>query len=150
ANPSVFGQSVTFTATVSETGPGSGTPTGTVTFTDGSATLGTATLSGGKATFATSSLSVGTQSITAAYSGDSNFNVSTSTTLSQVVNQASPPAALASSANPSVFGQSVTFTATVSETGPGSGTPTGTVTFTDGSATLGTGTLSGGVATFAT
>ena len=54
---------------------------------------------------------------------------------------------LASSLNPSVFGQSVTFTATVVKSS-GAGTPTGTVTFQDGSATLGTGTLNAsGVAT---
>jgi hypothetical protein len=52
--------------------------------------------------------------------------------------------ALASSANPSNFGQAVTFTATV--TGSGA-TPTGTVTFNDAGAAIGTGTLSGGVAT---
>lgn len=53
---------------------------------------------------------------------------------------------LASSQNPSQFGQPVTFTATVTATG---GTPAGTVTFADGGATIGSATLSGGVATFA-
>ena len=46
-NPSVFGQAVTLTATVSAVVPASGTPTGSVTFLDGSITLGTATLSTG-------------------------------------------------------------------------------------------------------
>ena len=53
-------------------------------------------------------------------------------------------------ANPSVVGQSVTFTATVTAAAPGSGIPAGTVTFKDGASTIGTGTLSGGVATFST
>jgi len=81
-NPSALGQTVTFTATVSGSG---GTPTGAVTFKDGSTTLGTGMLSGGTATFPTSSLAVGNHSITAVYGGDSNFATSTSTTLTQVV-----------------------------------------------------------------
>ena len=78
---SVFGQSVTFTATVTARSPGGGTPTGQVTFMDGSAQLGTATLSGGTATFTTSSLSVGTHDITVVYGGDTDFLSSTSTAL---------------------------------------------------------------------
>ncbi len=150
-NPSVFGQSVTFTATVTATPPGSGTPTGTVTFLDGATSIGTGTLDGsGVATLATGALSVATHSITAQYAGDANFGPSTSTAVSQVVNQAATTTALTSGANPSVFGQNVTFTATVTPTAPGAGTPTGTVTFKDGATTLGTGTLAGGVATFST
>ena len=72
ANPSIFGQTVTFTATVTATAPASGTPTGTVTFKDGAATLGTGTLSGGVATFAISSLAIGNHTITAVYGGDTN------------------------------------------------------------------------------
>jgi len=145
-NPSAFGQSVSFTATV--TGPG-GTPTGTVTFKDGATTLGTGTLNGsGQATFATSALTSGSHAITAVYGGDTNFNGSTSSTLTQTINPNASSTSVTSSANPSAFGQSVTFTATV--TGPG-GTPTGAVTFKDGSTTLGTGTLNGsGQTTFAT
>src|SRR5208282_672541 len=96
----------------------------------------------------TSSLPVGTDAITGVYSGDNNFNTSTSSTLNQKVNQAGNAIALASSANPSTSGQTVTFTATISVSSPGSGTPTGTVTFYNGSATLGTGSMSGGIATF--
>jgi len=60
-------------------------------------------------------------------------------------------AALASSANPSVFGQAVTLTATIAPTASGPNTPSGVVTFKDGATTLGTGTLNAsGVATFAT
>jgi len=84
-NPSNFGQSVTFTATVSSTGF-KVTPTGTVTFLDGTATLGSGNLnSSGVATFATSSLAVGTHNIVASYGGDSNFASSTSTAVSQLV-----------------------------------------------------------------
>ncbi len=86
-NPSTYGDSVTLTATVSGSG---GTPTGTVTFKDGTATLGTGTLNGsGQATFATNKLSAvaSPHSLTAVYGGDSNFNPSTSSVLSQTVNQ---------------------------------------------------------------
>jgi uncharacterized repeat protein (TIGR01451 family) len=141
ANPSVFGQSVTITATVSATAPGAGTPTGTVNFFDGATNIGTGTLAAGVATLSTSSLSVGAHSITAVYAGDTNFTGSTSPILTQTVNQAATSTAVVSSANPSVFGQPVTFTATVAVTAPGAGTPTGTVDFFDGATNIGSGTL---------
>ncbi len=150
ANPSVFGQAVTFTATVAVVAPGAGSPSGTVTFLDGATTLGTGTLSGGIATFTTSALAVGSHSITASYGGDTNFNGSTSAVLTQTVNKANTTTGVVSSLNPSTFGQSVTFTATVAVVAPGAGSPSGTVTFLDGATTLGTGTLSGGTATFTT
>jgi hypothetical protein len=145
--PAVFGQSITFTATITTS---TGSATGTVTFKDGATTLGTGTLAGNSATFSTSALSVATHSITAVYAGDSNYNGSTSSALSQVVNQGSTTTAVVSGTNPSIQGASVTFTATVSVTAPATGTPTGTVTFKDGAATLGTGALSGTSATFST
>jgi hypothetical protein len=150
ASPStaVFGQPVTLTATVTATN--GGTPTGTVTFKSGNTVLGTGTLSGGTASLTTAALPVGTDSITAVYGGDANYAGSTSAAFSESVKKASTTTALASSANPSTVGQTVTFTATLSPVAPGAGTPTGTVTFKDGSTTLGTGTLSGGVATFST
>ena len=93
ANPSIFGQSLTFTATVGAVAPSSGTPTGSVTFMDGSTSLGTITLSSGVATFSTTSLGVATHSITAVYSGDSNFVTSSSST-TETVNQASTTTSL--------------------------------------------------------
>jgi autotransporter-associated beta strand protein len=152
ANPSVFGQPVTFTATVTAVAPATGTPTGTVTFSEGTTTLGTGILnSSGQATFQTSSLSVGTHLITATYSGDTTFSPSTTTSpLSQTVNLASTMTSLTSSLNPSGPGQSVTFTATVSPVSPAMGTPTGTVSFDEGTTVLGTATLTNGHATFST
>ena len=151
ANPAVYGQTVTLTATVSGTGAG-GTPTGTVTFLDGGSALGTGVLSNGSATFQTSTLALGSNSITVSYPGDNNFPGSTSATLLQAVNQDASTTTLTSSANPSVYGQSVTFTAVVSPAGQGGGTPTGTVIFQDQTtgATLGTVTLTGGEADLAT
>ncbi|HEV3481492.1 MAG TPA: Ig-like domain repeat protein [Candidatus Acidoferrales bacterium] len=136
ANPSVFGQAVTLTATVT---PSSGsTPTGPVTFSDGSTALSTVSLnSSGAAAFTTSSLSIGSHSITAVYGGDSTFQGSTGT-LSQTVNAASTTTTVNSSANPSILNSAVTFAATVSVTAPAAGTPTGTIAFKDGSAVLST------------
>jgi hypothetical protein len=143
---SIFGQSVTFTATVAP--EFSGIPTGTVTFQNGAVTLGTVTLSGGVANYSVSKLAVGTASITAVYSGSVSFFASSSGALSQVVNQATTTTTLTSSLNPSIFGQPVTFTATVAP--EFIGTPGGTVTFKNGAATLGTVALSVGVAKYTT
>jgi hypothetical protein len=88
-NPSVFGQAVTFSATIAPVSPGSGTPTGNVTFDDGSTVLGTVALTNGTASFTTSSLAVGTHSIKVVYAGDTNFKTSTSAVLKQVVNSSS-------------------------------------------------------------
>jgi uncharacterized repeat protein (TIGR03803 family) len=142
--PSTFGEPVTFTVAVTSEG---GTPTGSVTFKNGSATLATETLSDGKASFETSALAVGSHSITAAYEGSSHFAASISSVLTQTVERAASSTKVASSLNPSTHGAAVTFTATV--TSPG-GTPTGTVTFKSGSSVLGTGTLTDGKATFKT
>ncbi len=76
-NPAA-GASVTFTATVAAVSPGKGTPTGTVEFLNNGTQLATATLSGGVATF-TTVLPITPNSVTAVYSGDSNFGSSTST-----------------------------------------------------------------------
>ena len=146
-NPSEFGQSVKFTATITHTG--TGTPTGTVTFKNGTVMLGTGTVSGGKATLSTATLTVAaSHSITAVYSGDSNFTGSTSAALLQKVNKANTSTTVKSSLNPSTSGATVTFTATVKSST--TGTPTGTVAFKDGATVLGSHALSGGVAAFAT
>jgi hypothetical protein len=136
-NPSVFGQSVSFTAALSATAPGAGTPTGTVQFLDGATPITGCTsvaIAGGQAVCSSSALSVGNHTITASYSGDGNFNTNTGSMTGnpQVVNKASTSAGVTSSQNPSVFGQQVTFTATISVTAPGAGTPTGTFSFLDG------------------
>ncbi len=136
-NPSQTGQPVTFTATLP-----SGA-TGTVTFTSGSTTLGTSPLAGGTASVMTSTLPIGSNPITATYSGDGNYNSATGT-LNQNVSKNITTVTLTSSVNPSNLNQSVTFMATVPTAA------TGTVTFLDGSTTLGIGTVNSGVATFMT
>jgi hypothetical protein len=146
-DPSVSGQSIVLFAIESPAAPGSGTPTGTVTFSEGTATLGTATLRSGIASFLTSVLAVGLDPITAAYGGDANFKSSTSGALTQTVNRADSTTLVFNPVNPSVFGQEVVFTALVSAVAPGSGTPSGTATFKDGSGTMGTAALTFGRAT---
>ncbi|HEY1445628.1 MAG TPA: Ig-like domain-containing protein, partial [Acidimicrobiales bacterium] len=142
-NPSVSGQSVTYTATVSVTSPGAGAPSGTVTFKDGVSTISACsgqsvhTLTGEAACTVTYADTTGSpHSISATYNGDADFSASTSSPLSQAVDKAATTTALGSSVNPSVSGQMVTYTATVSVTGPGAGAPSGTVTFKDGGATV--------------
>ncbi len=100
---------------------------------DGLDTLGTITLDDtGTAIFSTNALAVGDHpDITAVYSGDDNYNGSTSPDYDQQVSQATTITALTSSANPSAVGQPVTFTATVTPIMSGPASPTGTVTFTD-------------------
>ncbi len=132
---SVFGQSVTFTATVVATPAGADTPTGTVTWYVDGGQQGTGP------TYTPSAFSVGTYTITAVYSGDTNLSGSTSGNFLETVNQAGTTTTVASSLNPSVYGQSVTFTATVTAFSPGAGTPTGTVTFEDAGSLIGTGAL---------
>jgi hypothetical protein len=137
SSTSVYGVSVTFTATVSATS--GGTPTGTVIFKDGSTTLGSGTLSAGKTTYSTSALQGGTHKITATYGG-SGFDVtSTSPSLTHMVTAATSTTSVSHSLNPSSYGQSVVFTATIVSSHGGS--VSGTVTFKDGSTTLGTGTV---------
>jgi subtilisin-like proprotein convertase family protein len=152
-NPSTFGDPVTFTATVT-TGS---TPVtnGTVNFYDGGTPLGDGTplasdvalAADGKASFTTSSLTAGTHIIFATYPATAGLG-SSAGALAQVVNQATTSSILASSLNPSTFGDSVTFTATV--TTGSSPVTDGTVTFIDDSTPLATGVplAADGTATF--
>src|SRR5262249_46807557 len=79
-NPSVFGQVVTFTATVSPLSAGTGIPSGTLTFKEGGTTLGVVTLNGsGQAILSTAALGVGAHTITAFYGGNGAFNPSDTT-----------------------------------------------------------------------
>lgn len=138
ANPSVYGGSVTLTATVTAGA------TGTVTFRDGATILGTGPVTGSTATFATAALTGGPHALSATYEGDVNFASSTSATLAQTVDKATTTTSLASSANPSVFGAAITFTATVTNGA------TGVVTFRDAATTLATIALAGNTAAFTT
>lgn len=132
-NPSTFGQSVTFTATVSPAPTGA--PLGSVNFFSGTTLLGSGTVnSSGVATFSSSALSAGVNSITAVYSGNAGFAGSTSAALFEVVHPTTTTTTtLAASAATVTAGTSVTLTATVKN----GNTPvtSGTITFCDASAT---------------
>ncbi len=146
-NPSSLNQRTTFTATVSSP---VGIPAGKVTFMNGTTALATKTLIGGAASFATSNLPAGMNSITAVYGGggEANFGASTSAAVNQSV--LTPTATtLSSSANPSGYGQKVTFTAVVTS---GAGAPADgeTVSFVEDLTILGSKKLSGGSASFTT
>jgi hypothetical protein len=146
-NPAIYGQKITLSATV--TPSGTIIPTGKVTFQwkyfSETFNLGSATLnSSGVATLTRSNLNVNTYSLTAVYGGDLNNLGSTSAVLNQTVTQATSAATITSSPNPSSVGQSVTFTARITSS---TVTPSGPVTFTAGTAVLGTVQLSGGKAT---
>jgi streptogramin lyase len=143
----VVGQTELLTATV--TAP-AGVPTGTVLFKDGTTQLGFAQVDAdGQATLAVS-LGVGSHALTASFVSNA-FPGSTSAAVGVTVSPASTTVALGSSVNPAVTGQAVTFTARVGVVAPGAGTPTGTVTFKDGTVILGTVAVgSGGQATLTT
>jgi probable HAF family extracellular repeat protein len=136
ANPSAFGQSVTFTATVSDTG-GAAAPSGSVQFVLDGSDLGTPvtlTQEAGSSSTATSpavsslSVSGSPHALSAHYlSGGAGFS-SSSGTLNQTVSPASTSVTVTSSANPSVLGEAVTFTAVVADAS-GSAPPTGAVQF---------------------
>lgn len=115
-SPSFVGKPVTFTATVTSThGP---IPNGeVVTFYDGSTIMGTGTTSSGVATFTTSSLTAKAHTVKAAFAGDSTFQKSSAIVI-QVVDKYATTTALSSSPNPAIYGQPITYTATVTSTGP--------------------------------
>ena len=145
ANPSLVGQTVTYTATVTESPPGTGTPTGSVEFFDSGAPISTCTAQSLSATSTdTATCKVpysvsGSHTITAQYLGSSAFSASAvSGPLTQSVNKVGTTTAIASSANPSLVGQTVTYTATVTASPPGTGTPTGSVEFFDSGAPIST------------
>jgi sugar lactone lactonase YvrE len=127
----------TLTATLAS---GTQTATGTVTFLSGSTALSTVALSNDAATFSAASLPVGTYSITASYSGDANYPAATSAPFSLVVTQAGTATTLSISGIIGSTTTPLTFTAQVVSTT--SGAPTGTVSFFNGSALLGTSALS--------
>jgi hypothetical protein len=139
-----YGQPVIFSAAVRSS---SGTPSGKVTFNDGTIVLGTTSLKGGTAHITVTTLTVGAHSITAMYSGDATFRPATSSPLTLVVNSAKTTVTVSSSKNPSGPGQHFVLTAVISTP---YGTPTGAITFRDTSETLGVSKVVNGKATLRT
>ena len=142
-SPVFAGQPVTFTATV--TSKAGAIPDGeVVAFYDDIANIGLVKLVSGKATFTTSSLPAKNHNIRATYVGDAMFRLGSGRVHQKVVKYASTTS-LTSSPNPSHSGEAVTFTATVTPSGPYG--PTGKVKFRDGTKSLGPRPLNGGVST---
>jgi hypothetical protein len=147
------GQNVTLTATIATQSSGAG-PTGTVTFMSGATTLGTAPVTGtaasglsgrnpvaasGTAALPTKFATAGAQSITATYSGDSNYNTvgpSPAATVTVTGSQATTTV-VTSSANSIASGTSVTLTAKVTSSANNGPAITGTVQFMNGTSALG-------------
>ena len=157
----VVGQSVTLTASVTVNAPGvnapiagtTGTPTGTIQFYNGSTVLGNAPASllvaGGSAASPTytatltTTLPQGQLQLTAKYSGDGNYNTSTSAIMTQGINTIAVTVVVNSNYSSVTYGTPLQFTATVTPVNtapppiPGTlPTPTGIVTFFDGGAML--------------
>jgi hypothetical protein len=131
-NPSVWGQPAIFTATITPVVPA---PTGTVTFQDGGVNIAGCVnrpVAARVATCTTAALAVGSHTVTAVYGGNATYATSTSAPVTQLVTMGSTTTVAVPSVNPSVSGQTVTYTATVSAVAPASGKRTGTVAFQDG------------------
>jgi len=130
-NPSVFGQAVTFTATVTST---AGTPTGVVQFTLDGGNLGApVVLAGGVATFSTAALPTGAHTVGAAYAGDANFAPASGTLPGgQTVNPADTTTTFTVSLGGNLSQLNLLLDVMVAPVEPGAGIPTGMVTFTDG------------------
>lgn len=145
-SPSLIGQSVTFTATISST---DGVPDpANVTFYDGATPVGTVmSSSSGVAMFSTTTLTAKTHTIKATYAGDATYRTSTGS-VSQVV--ALYPSTTSLIVTPSLiaFGQTALLTASITSGAPGG--PTGTVKFLNGNTSLGSAPLNMGVAILST
>jgi hypothetical protein len=129
-NPSVYGQPISFTATVAGVVSGYGVPSGMVQFQLDGANFGAPVmLSAGQATSASlATLGVGPHTITAQYLGDTQFSTSTGTSTATIY-QAGTTTTVSADQPYSVFGQTVTFTATVVPATSGAAIPTGMVAF---------------------
>jgi phospholipase C len=140
-NPSYVGQPVTYSVAVTA----NPTPTGTITFKEGTTALGSVALVNGQASFGKSYTKAGSFSVVADYSGDANYQAKVSNIVTQQVNKYTTSTAVTSGLNPSVYGQAVVLTATVSTDAPPG--PTGNVTFKNGALSVGSAALQGNVAT---
>jgi protocatechuate 3,4-dioxygenase beta subunit len=138
------GTSITLTAMVSPSAA-----TGSVTFYSGTTALGTATISSGVATLTISFSTAQSATVTATYAGSSTYAASTSSAITITVaastGTTSTSTALSVSSTSVTVGTSVTLTATITPSAA-----TGSVTFYNGTTSLGTATISSGKATLTT
>ncbi|MDP9038675.1 MAG: Ig-like domain repeat protein [Acidobacteriota bacterium] len=143
--PATAAPGASVTLSVRVTGS-NGTPTGSVTFKDGTTTLSTVALASGTASYTTTALATGSHSLTASFTGDSIYGAVTSSTQTLVVALVTPTVTLTAPGT-ALVGASVALSASVAGT---PGTPTGSVTFKDGTTVLATATLASGTASYTT
>ncbi len=147
------GQAITFTATVSGAMmvQGAPTPSGSVVFKEGATTLATVSLDGsGSASFTTSTLGEGSHTITAEYAGSMPYSGSSNST-SVMITRVMTSTSLSASPTWIYQGQSVALSSTVTSMTPGTGAPTGSIAFKEGSTVLATVSLDvNGSASFTT
>jgi len=143
-----LGTAVTLTASVKPVAPAAGPVTGSVQYLDGATSLGTVALdSSGNAKLTKSNFTLGSHTITVNFLGSASATAS-SGAVTQTINKATPPVALAVTSATVLQGKSDTFKATI--TGVAGTVPTGNVTFKDGATVLGTAALNGGAASYNT
>lgn len=142
AAPDTVASSATSALTATVTGvPGGATPSGSIVFAESGQTLATVALDAtGRGTYAYSSATLAAHHITATYSGDSNYGNAQSAV---TVTVTTIPTTTSLAVQPTFAGSNLILTATVIGA---TGTPTGAVTFSSGSTTLGVGTLGKGQA----
>lgn len=148
-SPATIGNPVALAATVTAS-QGKAVPTGTVEFKSGGTVLGSSKLNhSGVAsiTRSTTGLAAGTYPVTGSYSGDSNYDDSTSPIVDVKLEAETVPTTteLSISSNPIVIGETAMLTATVNSK---SGSPSGTVSFYAQGILLGSASLSAGVAQY--
>lgn len=142
----VFGQTYTVSASTTIDSPGSGTLTGTINVTDGTNNCAIALPA---TTCNLPATTVGLVTVSATYAGNTNFNASPTAQLGHTIGQAQTTTTIVStSPNPSTAGQNVVVTYSVTVNAPGAGTPTGTVTVSDGTNSC-VGTVAAGQCTIA-
>ncbi|MDH4348385.1 MAG: Ig-like domain repeat protein, partial [Gemmatimonadota bacterium] len=129
-DPTVTGEAYTVSFTVTATG---GTPTGNVTVSDGTGDSCIGTVAVGSCSL--TSTTAGGKTLTATYAGDGTFPGSTSSGVSHTVSLASTTTAITGhTPDPSIVNQAYTVSVTVAASAPGAGTPTGSVSVSDGAA----------------
>ncbi len=147
-NPSGPGAPVTLSCTVTSL---AGQPTGSVQFRDGAVLLATVTSAAPANTWTTttSALASGIHSLSCAYLGDGNFASSSSAAISQQVGTIATTTSVTATPTTATYGQTVNLRATIVPASAASVAPSGTVTFLDGTTTLGTAPLASGAAVLA-
>jgi len=137
SNPSVYGQPVTYTATIKPSAGAAGVPTGTARFVVDGTAICDSVIAGGSAVCPSDLLlSPGGHDVDVRYSGDSEFSASIGSLVQQVT-QASTTIDVTSDVDPSQLGQPVTFRAHVVALTPGGEMPGGVVQFFDGGHPIG-------------